>query len=152
MSEPKELVLENDLKEAMKQKNEVKLSVLRMVKAAMINLKIEKKVEKLDDDDVLRVLAKEIKQHRDSIDGFSKGNREDLVAKEKQELAILEAYMPKQMAPEELLAIIRQVIKDTGATSPADMGKVIKAVMEKTKGAAEGKTVSQLVGHELTKK
>ena len=60
--------------------------------------------------------------------------------------------MPKQMAPEELLAIIRQVIKDTGATSPADMGKVIKAVMEKTKGAAEGKTVSQLVGHELTKK
>ena len=78
MSEPKELVLENDLKEAMKQKNEVKLSVLRMVKAAMINLKIEKKVEKLDDDDVLRVLAKEIKQHRDSIDGFSKGNREDL--------------------------------------------------------------------------
>lgn len=152
MSEPKEIIIENDLKEAMKQKNEIKLSVLRMVKAAMMNLKIEKKVEKLDDADVLRVLAKEIKQHKDSIEGFTKGNRDDLVAKEKQELGILEAYMPKQMAPEELLVIVRQAIKDIGAAGQADMGKVIKAVMEQTKGAAEGKTISQLVGQELTKK
>lgn len=152
MSEPKEVIIENDLKEAMRQKDRVKLSVLRMVKAAIMNLKIEKKKDKLDDTDVLRIIAKEIKQHKDSIDSFAKGGREDLVSKEKQELTILESYMPQQLSPEALLGIIRQSIKEIGASGQGDMGKVIKVVVEKTKGTAEGKIISQIVSQELSKK
>lgn len=152
MAESKETIIENDLKEAMKQKNQLKLSVLRMVKSAIINQKIEKKTQNLDDAGVLAIISKQIKQHKDSIDSFTKGQRNDLVEKEKQELAILESYMPKQLSPEELLNLIKESIKETGASGPQDSGKVIKMVMEKAKGAAEGKTVSQIVVQELSKK
>ncbi len=152
MAESKEIIIENDLKEAMKQKNQLKLSVLRMVKAAIMNQKIEKKTEKLDDASVLAIISKQIKQHKDSIDSFTKGQRSDLVEKEKQELAILESYMPKQLSPEELLNLVKESINEIGASGPQDSGKVIKMVVEKAKGAAEGKTVSQMVVQELSKK
>lgn len=152
MAESKEMIIENELKEAMKQKNQLKLSVLRMVKAAIINQKIEKKTDKLDDAGVLQIISKQIKQHKDSIDSFSKGQRSDLAEKEKQELAILESYLPKQLSPEELLNLVKESIKETGALGPQDTGKVIKMVMEKAKGAAEGKAVSQMVGQELSAK
>lgn len=141
--------IEADLKEALKSKDAIRVSTLRMLKAGMQNSAIEKRVEKLEDKDVISVISKQVKQHRESIDGFTKGAREDLVDKEKAELAILETYMPKQLSTEELKALIKSVIEKVGAKSKADMGKVMKAVMEEAKGQADGKTVSQLVSEEL---
>lgn len=141
--------IEVDLKEALKARDAIRVSTLRMLKAGTKNLAIEKRVEKLEDKDVLSVISKQIKQHRDSIEGFTKGGRQDLVDKEKAELAILEAYMPKQLPPEQLRAIIKSTIEKVGAKSKADMGKVMKAVMEEVKGQADGKLVSQIVSEEL---
>lgn len=143
--------IEADLKEALKSKEAIRVSALRMLRAAMQNLAIEKRVEKLEDKDVISIISKQIKQHHDSIDGFTKGGRQDLVDKEKTELVILEAYMPKQLSPEELKAIIKSAIEKVGAKSKADMGEVMRAVMEETKGQADGKLISQLVSEELAK-
>lgn len=140
-----------DLKEGMKAKAEIKVSTIRMLRAAMKNLAIEKKVEVLEDKDVLSVIAKQIKQHKDSIEQFVKGNRQDLVDKEKAELAILESYMPKLLSADELKVIVKSAIEKVGAKSRADMGKVMKAAMEEAKGAADGKMLSQLVAEELAK-
>lgn len=141
--------IEADLKEALKSKDAIRVSTLRMLKAGMQNSAIEKRVEKLEDKDVISVVSKQVKQHRESIDGFTKGGRPDLVDKEKAELAILETYMPKQLSTEELKALIKSVVEKVGAKSKADMGKVMKAVMEEVKGQADGKLVNQLVSEEL---
>ncbi|KPK41471.1 MAG: hypothetical protein AMJ78_05445 [Omnitrophica WOR_2 bacterium SM23_29] len=141
--------IEVDLKEALKARDAIRVSTLRMLKAGTKNLAIEKRVEKLEDKDVLSVISKQVKQHRDSIEGFTKGGRQDLVDKEKAELAILEAYMPKQLPPEQLRALIKSTIEKVGAKSKADMGKVMKAVMEEVKGQADGKLVNQIVSEEL---
>lgn len=143
--------LDADLKEGMKAKDEVKVSTLRMLRAAMKNLAIEKKAEKLEDKDVTGVIAKQIKQHRDSIEGFTKGNRQDLVDKETAELKILESYMPKMMSAEELKVIVKSAIEKVEAKGRADMGKVMKAAMEDAKGAADGKMLSQMVSEELAR-
>lgn len=143
--------LDADLKEAMKAKADIKVSTLRMLRAALKNLAIDKKVEKLEDKDVITILARQIKQHKDSIEGFTKGNRQDLVDKEKAELAVLESYMPKMMSVDELKALVKSVIEKTGAKSKADMGRVMKAAIEETKGAADGKMLSQMVSEELAK-
>ena len=143
--------IDADMKEAMRSKAEVKLSTIRMLRAAMKNLAIEKKAEKLEDKDVMGIISKHIKQHKDSIDGFTKGNRQDLVDKEKAELVILEAYMPKMMSADELKAIVKSSIAAVGAKGRADMGKVMKAAMEEAKGAADGKMLSQIVSEELAK-
>ncbi len=141
--------IEADLKEALKSRDAIRVSTLRMLKAGMQNSAIEKRVEKLEDKDVMSVISKQVKQHHDSIDGFTKGARQDLVDKEKAELAILESYMPKQLSSDELKAFIKSVIEKVGAKSRADMGKVMKAVMEEVKGQADGKLVNQLVSEEL---
>lgn len=141
--------IDADLKEALKSKDAVRVSTLRMLKAGMQNLAIEKRVEKLEDKDVISVISKQVKQHHDSIEGFTKGARQDLVDKEKAELAILESYMPKQLSSEELKTIVKSAIEKIGATSKADMGKVMKAVMEQVQGQADGKLVSQLVSEAL---
>ncbi len=143
--------IEADLKEAMRAKAEIRLSTIRMLRAAMKNLAIERKVERLEDNDVISVIARQIKQHKDSIDGFTKGNRQDLVDKEKAELAILESYMPKMMSADELKVIVKSAIEKVGAKGRADMGKVMKAAMEEAKGAADGKMLSQMVSEELAK-
>lgn len=143
--------LDADLKEAMKARVEIKVSTLRMLRAGMKNLAIEKKTEKLEDKDVLGIIAKQIKQHKDSIEGFTKGNRQDLVDKEKAELAILESFMPRMMSADELKVIVRSAIEKVGAKGKADMGKVMKAAMEEAKGAADGKMLSQIVSEELAK-
>lgn len=142
--------IEADLKEALKSKDAIRVSTLRMLKAGMQNSAIEKRVEKLEDKDVINVISKQVKQHRESIDGFTKGGRPDLVDKEKAELAILETYMPKQLSTDELKALIKSVIEKVGAKSKADMGRVMKAVMEEVKDQADGKLVSQLVSEELS--
>ena len=141
--------LDADLKKAMKARAEIKVSTLRMLRAGMKNLAIEKKTEKLEDKDVMGIIAKQIKQHRDSIEGFTKGNRQDLVDKEKAELAILESFMPEMMSADELKIIVRSAIEKVGAKGRADMGKVMKAAMEEAKGIVDGKMLSQMVSEEL---
>ncbi len=143
--------IDADMKEAMKAKAEIQLSTIRMLRAAMKNLAIEKKAEKLEDRDVMGIIAKQIKQHKDSIEGFTKGSRQDLVDKETAELKILEAYMPKMLPAGELNAIVKSAIAAVGAKGRADMGKVMKAAMEEAKGAADGKMLSQMVSEELAK-
>jgi len=135
--------LQGDMKTAMKSGEAVKLSVLRMLVSAIKLLEIDKKLKKIENADVLQILQKQIKQHRDSIEQFEKGNRQDLADKEKSELVILETYMPKQMTEAELAVMIKEVIAETGATSKKDTGKVMKLVLEKAKGTTDGKSVNQ---------
>jgi len=141
--------INDDLKGAMKEKKTIKIETLRMLKAEIKNVTISKKSTSLEDKDVFQIISKQIKQHRDSIETFSKGGREDLAEKEKQELEILQSYLPKQLSKEEVVSIVKQAIVETGAASRSDMGKVMKVVMEKVGGAAEGKLVSQIVAEQL---
>ena len=140
--------INKELKEALKNKESIKVSVLRMLKSDIHNLSIQKKA-KLKKEDVIRVIRKQVGQHKDSIEQFTKGKRDDLVEKEKKELTILEAFLPKVMPQEELQKIINDVIKELGASTKKDMGKVIKAVIEKSAGRVDGKTVSQAVSQLL---
>lgn len=136
--------IDTDLKNAMKEKNELKLATLRMLKAAIKNKEIEKKVKALSDDEVLEAVQKQIKQRRDSIAEFQKANRKDLADKESGEIAILEHYLPKQLSQEELKGLIQETIKTLGATSKQDVGRVMKEVMPKVKGRADGKQINQV--------
>jgi uncharacterized protein YqeY len=137
--------IEDDVKTAMKAGDQLKVSVLRMVVSAVKSMMIDKNMKTIADAEVCQVLHKQVKQHRESIAQFEKGGRPDLVKKEADELAILEAYLPKQLSETEVADMIRQAMAETGASTKADTGKLMKAVMEKTKGRADGKLVSQLV-------
>ena len=137
--------IESDMKAALKEGVAGKLSVLRMVVAAIKQFEIDKNVKAPAESDVIQILSRQIKQHKESIEQFGKGNRPDLADKEAVELKILEAYMPEQMQEEELLAIVKAAISETGASTKAETGKVMKLVMEKAKGRADGKAVNQLV-------
>ena len=142
--------IEIDLKSALKSKEQIKVSTLRLLKSAIGYLAIEKK-EDLKDDDVISVIKKQVKQRKDSIEGFKKGNREDLAQKEEVELKILKLYLPEEITPEALRVIIDEAINETGASAPKDMGMVMKAVMAKTKGLADGKVISSIVIEKLSK-
>lgn len=137
--------LQNDMRSAMKSGETVKLSVLRMLISAIKLMEIDKKLKKIEDTDVSQILQKQIKQHKDSIEQFENGNRGDLADKEKSELTILESYMPEQMGEEELTAMVKEAIAETGAVAKSDMGKVMKSVIEKAKGRTDGKSVNQIV-------
>jgi hypothetical protein len=141
--------LDSETKAALKAGDALKVSVLRMVISAAKTLMIEKNLKAADDGDVLQILQKQVKQHRDSIAQFEKGKRQDLVDREAKELAILETYMPKQLNETELAAIVKEVISETGLSSRADKGKVMKAVLEKVKGQADGKAINDLVNSML---
>ena len=138
-----------DMKDAMRAKDAPRLSTLRMLKSAIEYYKIEKKQEKLTDADVTAVIRKQIKQRQDSIDGFEKGGRADLVEKEKAELAVLKSYLPEDLSPAQVEEIVKATIAELGATTKADMGKVMKAVQAKIAGRAENRLVSQLVSANL---
>ncbi|MFC1808345.1 GatB/YqeY domain-containing protein [Candidatus Omnitrophota bacterium] len=140
--------IENDLKEAMKSKDAFKLSTLRLLKAALMNAKIAKK-EELKEEEVASIIKKQIKQRKDSIEEFKKGERCDLVEKERNELNILKNYLPEDLAPEQILSAVKEAIAQTQASSMKDMGNVIKEVMANTQGRADGKTVSEFVKKEL---
>ena len=144
--------IEKDLKEAMKLRNSMKVDTLRMLKSALNYYKIEKKLEEFKDEDVLTIIYRQVKQHKESIESFEKSGREDLIEKEKKELAILEEYMPAQASDEEINRVVIEAIKEVGAASKKDFGKIMKTVMEKLKGKADGKLISQKVGEELAKK
>ena len=134
-----------DLKTAMLTKDVVRTATLRMLKSAIEYHKIEKKQESLTDADVTAVIKKQIKQRQDSIAGFEKGGRADLVTQEQAELAVLKAYLPDELSPAEVEAIVVAAIAEVGATTKAEMGKV----MAKTAGRADNRLVSQLVGARL---
>ena len=136
--------LSDDSKAALKQGDAAKLSVLRMLLSAVKMLEIEKNSRPADGD-ILQIVQRQIKQHRESIEQFEKGSRPDLAGKEKAELEMLTAYMPEPLTEDEVAAIVKEAVADTGAATKADMGKVMKAVIEKAKGRADGKLVNQLV-------
>jgi len=141
--------LDEDLKKAMKEKDNIRVSVLRMLKTAVNNKAIELKVTHLKDADVMALIRKDVKRHQESIVQFKKGNREDLVQKEEAELNILRSYLPKEPSAEELKEIIKKVIAQTEASGKRDFGKAMKAAIEKLGGAADGKTVSTIVNELL---
>jgi uncharacterized protein YqeY len=132
------------LKEAMKSRDELRVSVIRMMKASLKNKEIEKMGD-LTDDDILSVLSTMAKQRRESIEQFTNAGRTELAEKESRELEILQTYLPRQLSPEELDALIRNAISESGAKSAGDMGKVMKVLMPGVKGVADGKVVNQRV-------
>jgi uncharacterized protein YqeY len=136
--------LMDDLKMAMKSGEKLRLSVIRMVRAKIKNAEIEKR-DGLDDGEVLKVITRDVKQHKESITAFKDGNRPELAEKEEAELAILMEYMPQQMSRDEVVAIIKQVIEETGAAGPQDKGKVMGKIMAQVSGKADGKEVNQIV-------
>ena len=142
--------LTEDVKTAMKawEAGKSRLSVLRMVKASIRNIEIDRKKE-LNDEDVLDVLAKEVKMRRDSMDDFRKGNRPDLVAALEEEIAILAEYLPAQLSEEEVRALVDQAVSQAQATTAKDMGKVMAILMPQVKGKADGKLVNTLVRERL---
>jgi uncharacterized protein len=141
--------IDSDLKDAMRAKNPVRLGVLRGLKSALRYAAIEKADAGLDDAAATQVIRKQVKQRQDSIESFEKGGRPDLVAKEKEELEILNAYLPKGLSPEELSALVRESISEVGATSKAQMGAVMKAAQARVAGRADGKTLSMEVQRQL---
>ncbi|RIW37588.1 GatB/YqeY domain-containing protein [Bacillus salacetis] len=142
--------LNNDMKQAMRNKEKDKLSVIRMLKAALQNEAIKHGKQELSQDEELTVLSREVKQRKDSLQEFQNAGREDLVEKIETELTYVEIYMPEQMSEEEVTEIIQQAIDETGASSKADMGKVMGAIMPKVKGKADGALVNKLVQHHLS--
>ncbi|MEH7120827.1 GatB/YqeY domain-containing protein [Neobacillus vireti] len=142
--------LNNDMKQAMKNKEKDKLSVIRMVKASMQNEAIKLGTNELTEDAELTVLSREVKQRKDSLHEFDKAGRQDLVDKLRTELEILELYLPKQLSEEELSEIVKETIAEVGATSKAEMGKVMAAIMPKVKGKADGSLVNKFVQQHLS--
>ncbi len=138
--------LTEDMKQAMKDKEagKLRLSVIRMVRASIKNVEIDRKKE-LSDDEVLDILTKEVKMRRDAMEEFQKGNRPDLVEQLEQEIVILMQYLPQQLNEAEVRALVAQAVAQTQATTPKDMGKVMAALMPTVKGRADGKLVNALV-------
>lgn len=135
-----------EIKAAMLARDADRLSALRMLKSALGYAQIERKTENLPDADVVAIVQKEVKKRRDSVEQFEKGGRPELAVKEKQEIAVLEAFLPQPLSGEELEQLVRATIQELGATGKKDMGPVIKAVQAKAAGRADGKTISGLVG------
>jgi len=145
--------LQDELKQAMLSKDSIKTSVLRMLISAIGYAEIQKGGAGYvaTEEDVLAVIQKEAKQHKDSIEQFKNAGRQDLVDKESSELQILSAYLPAQMEESEVRKIVTETITQVNATSPADMGKVMGALMPKLKGKADGGLISKIVKEELLK-
>ncbi len=137
------------LNEAIRQKDKVRCSVLRLALASMKNAEIAQQ-KTLDEDGILGVIEKEAKQRRESIEAFERGNRQDLVAQEKAELDILLEYLPEQMSHEEIVDAARKVVSEIGATGPKDKGKVMSQLMPQLKGKAQGQEVNAAVSELLS--
>jgi uncharacterized protein len=142
--------IDSDLKDAMRARDAGKLAVLRGLKSALKYAAIEKPDGGLDEAAATQVIRKQVKQRQDSIESFEKGGRPELAAKEKEELEILNGYLPKGLSPDELSTLVRETIAEVGATSKAQMGAVMKALQAKVGGRADGKTLSAEVQKELS--
>jgi len=136
--------LKDDLKKAMKGGDKVRCSVIRLLMAAMKNAEIARQAE-LSDGDIFGIMAKEVRQRQESITAFKQGNRQDLVAQEEAELAILEEYLPEQMARDEIIAEAQRVIEEVGAQGAGDKGKVMPQLIAKLKGKADGREINAVV-------
>lgn len=141
-----------DYVSAMKAKDSIRASALSFLRASLKNYAIDKRKDKLLDDEVISVVKKQVKQRQDSIEQFKQGNRLDLVEKEVKELEILEVYLPQGVSEDKLRLIIEEVVASLGLVSMEAMGKVMKEVMAKAGSGADGKTVSALVKERLQKK
>ncbi|GIO27587.1 GatB/YqeY domain-containing protein [Ornithinibacillus bavariensis] len=137
--------LNNDMKQAMKNKDKERLSVIRMVKASIQNESIKLGKSELSEDEDLTILSRELKQRKDSLQEFKSAGRDDLVEKLEMEIKIIQEYMPEQLSDEELKAIVLETIQETGASSKKEMGKVMSQVMPKVKGKADGSKINKLV-------
>ncbi|RKP55215.1 GatB/YqeY domain-containing protein [Cohnella endophytica] len=140
--------LNEDMKQAMRDGNKFRLQTIRMVRASIKNQEIELR-RPLDDNETLNILSRELKQRRDSQLDFERGGREDLVANVKAEIEIISEYLPRQLTEEEIKAIVVQTMQETGASSKADLGKLMGALMPKVKGIADGKLVNAIVQQSL---
>lgn len=141
--------LSEDLKLAMKARDQLRMDVIRMIKAAVLNKEVEMKKD-LDDAEMSRIMTTMIKQRKESVEQYEKGQRAELAAKERQEISIIEAYLPKALSSDELIQTVDAVIRETGANSAKDMGAVMKAVMARLAGqSVDGKQVSDLVRSRL---
>ncbi|MFC1751606.1 GatB/YqeY domain-containing protein [Patescibacteria group bacterium] len=139
--------LQEDMISALKEKKEVEGSVLKMLKSAVINTEIKenKKDDGLSDEEILKIIKSEVKKRNDAISAFTKGGRDELAQKEKKELIILKAYLPKELPDEEIEKIVNAVVTETKASSMTDFGNVMKEAMAKLQGQADGKKVSEMV-------
>ena len=142
--------LDAELKTAMREKDQVKLSTVRMLKSAIKYREIEL-MKPLDDAGVHAVIASEIKRRRDSVEQYRSGGRDDLAGQEEAEIAVLQGWLPAQLSPEELAKLVDAAIARVGAQGPKDMGKVMKELLPEVQGKAEGKAVSELVKAKLAK-
>src|SRR6266513_937927 len=144
--------IDSDLKESMRTKNASKVGVLRMLKSALTYAAIAKSGSEaeLSDAEAAQVIRKQAKQRQDSIESFEKGGRAELAKKEKEELSILNAYLPQAMSADELAKVVRETISEVGATSKTQMGAVMKALQTKIAGSVDGKTLSQEVSRQLS--
>jgi hypothetical protein len=136
--------LSSDLKQAMRGGDKVRRSVIRLVLAAVHNAEIARQAA-LEDSDVLGIIAKEARQREESIEAFKKGNRQDLVAQEEAEMAVLQEYLPRQMTRDEVIAEARRVIEEVGAQGPRDKGKVMPKLIAQLKGRADGREINAVV-------
>jgi len=156
--------IQTQAKEALKSKEQLKLSVLRMLLAAIFNKEKEKraklsktekdetklvKLSELDDQEALETISSEVKKRRDSIEQFEKGDRQELAEQEKKEMEILTAYLPEQLSEEEIRKLVKETISQTGASGPRETGKVMAALMPQVRGKADGTIVSKIVQEEL---
>ena len=140
-----------ELKNALRNKNAVELSVLRMLQSAIRNKEIEKNKGELTDEEVIEVISTEIKKRKESIEGYMKGHRQDLVDKERAEIDVLTKYMPNQMTEDEIRVEARKAIEEAYVTTLKEIGKVMKIIMPRTKGKADGSLVNKVVKEELEK-
>jgi len=136
--------LQSDLQDAMRQRDETRKRVLRLALAAITNAEVAQGAD-LDDGGVLAVLAKEVKQRREAIEDYRRGNRQDLVTQEEAEIALLETYLPRQLSRQEVAARAQEVIQQLDAAGVGQMGQVMKALMQELRGQADGKLVNEVV-------
>jgi uncharacterized protein YqeY len=141
--------LVDEMKEAMKARDEIRLSAIRLIRSTVKNREIEKRRE-LDEQEIAEAISSLAKQRRESIRMFRDAGRDDLVAKEERELEVLLSFLPQQLSQEEIAALVTRAVAETGAAGPADMGKVMKALMPMVAGKADGKLVSDLVKQALS--
>jgi len=136
--------IQEQLKEAMKSRDKVKTRTLRMVIAALKNFEVEKMGEATDEE-IIQIIQKEVKRRKEAIEEYKKAGREELAQSEREELEILMEYLPKQLTEDEIRSLALEVIKEVGASSLKDLGKVMKVIMPKVKGRADGKVVNRIV-------
>ena len=138
-----------DLRQAMRSGDKTRRSAIRLLMAAISNAEIAQQTA-LEDADILGIIAKEVRQRRESIEAFKQGNRQDLVTQEEAELAVLQEYLPQQMTHEEIVAAARRIIEEVGAGGPADKGKVMPKLIAQLKGRADGREINAVVSELLS--